>query len=182
MNPRADRRCLSMRLWSRFPTLRGLPSKCGLAAIPGRSRARLSPLGWSPLGCLLALLPLFQLAGCSSAPAANEAVNAGQFQDVVVPAGLRLVDEAHESHSLQAASWRMGHFLYSGAVRSDDAANYVRQRMPQHNWELVADEVVDPVTTRLRFVRGLYSAEYRFIRQDGRIQMVVDYKTDYTPR
>ena len=139
-------------------------------------------MGRSSLGCLMAMLPLLQLAGCSSAPTANEAVNAGQFQDVVVPTGLRLVDEAHESHSVQAANWRLGHFLYTGSARAEDAANYVRQRMPQHGWELVADEVVDPVTTRLRFVRGLYSAEYRFIRQDGRIQMVVDYKTDYTPR
>lgn len=138
--------------------------------------------GWSPLVCALAMLPLLQLVACASAPAANEAVNAGQFQDVVVPMGLRLVDDAHESYSLQAASWRDGHFLYAGAVRVDDAVSYVRQRMPQHNWALVAEEVVDPVTTRLRFVRGLYSAEYRFIRQDGRIQMVVDYKTDYTPR
>lgn len=131
---------------------------------------------------VVALLPLIPLGGCSSAPTSNESVQANQFQDVVVPAGLRLVDDAHESHSAQAASWRMGHFLYTGSVRSEEAVNYVRQRMPQHNWELVADEVVDTNTTRLRFVRGLYSAQYQFIRQDGRTQMVVDYQTDYTPR
>lgn len=187
MNPSADRRGFSMRLWSRFPTLRGLPRNCGFAADFSRSRARQSQLGRARLGrawlgCWLAVLPLLPLAACGAAPAANETVNAGQFQDVVVPTGLRLVDDAHESHSVQAASWRLGHFLYTGAVRVEDAANYVRQRMPQHNWELVADEVVDPVTTRLCFVRGLYSAEYRFVRHDGRIQMVVDYKTDYTPR
>lgn len=112
----------------------------------------------------------------------NDGVSASQFKDVVVPAGLRLLDGAHESHSIEAASWRLGHFVYSGSVPDEEAASYVRQRMPQHNWELVVDERVDENTTKLRFLRGHYAAEYRFIRQDGRTQMVVDYQTDYARR
>jgi len=115
-------------------------------------------------------------------PRENDGVSSSQWKDVVVPTGLRLLDDAHESHSVEAASWRLGHFVYSGTVSREEAASYVRQRMPQHNWELVADERVDENTTRLRFLRGHYAAEYRFIRQDGRTQMVVDYQTDYSRR
>lgn len=121
------------------------------------------------------------LSGCASAPR-DEVVAATQFQDIVVPDGLRLIDDAHESASVEAASYRQGHFVYSGSTRREEAANYVRQRMPQHNWVLVADEAVDANTNRLRFVRGHYSAEYKFIRMDGRMQMVVDYQTDYSSR
>ena len=125
---------------------------------------------------------LLVFGGCESEPQPRETVTATQFQDVVVPAGLRLIDDSHQSHSVEAAGWRMGHFIYAGPLQRDEAISYVRQRMPQHSWELVADEVVDETTTRLRFVRGHYSAEYKFVRMDGRVQMVVDFQTDYTPR
>ena len=123
------------------------------------------------------------LGSCSSTqPREDDGVSASQFKDVVVPAGFRLLDDAHESHSIEAASWRLAHYVYTGTVPGEEATSYVRQRMPQHNWELVADEKVDENTTRLRFLRGHYAAEYRFIRQDGRTQMVVDYQTDYSRR
>lgn len=125
----------------------------------------------------------FGFAACAAEqPRESDGVTASQFKDVVVPAGLRLLDDTHQSHSVAAASWRLGHFVYAGATPRDDAANYVRQRMPQHNWEKIVDETIDENTTRLRFVRGHYAAEYRFIRQDGRTQMVVDYQTDYSRR
>jgi len=136
---------------------------------------------------VVALVALVAVAGlfgscATEQPRESDGVSASQFKDVVVPAGLRLLDGAHESHSIEASGWREGHFLYTGTVPGEEAANYVRQRMPQHNWELVVDERVDENTTRLRFLRGHYAAEYRFIRQDGRTQMVVDYQTDYARR
>ncbi|MFO1076540.1 MAG: hypothetical protein U1E73_02305 [Planctomycetota bacterium] len=109
-------------------------------------------------------------------------MNSIQFQDVVVPEGLRMVDDAHQSHSVEQASWRFGRFVYLGAVRPADAASYVRQRMPLHNWELVTDEAKDATTTRLQYRRGYYCAEYSFTLSEGRTQLVVDYTTDYTRR
>jgi len=103
-----------------------------------------------------------------------------QFQDVVVPAGLRLIDGQRQSHSVEAASYRHAHYLYSGTVRPEEAIGYVRLRMPQHKWQLAAEEEVDENTVRLRFVRGQYSADYSFTYTGGVLQMVVDYKTDYS--
>jgi hypothetical protein len=97
---------------------------------------------------------------------------------------MQLLEDAHQSHSVEAASWRQGRFVYGGLVAPADAASYVRERMPLHNWELVKDETTEtqPITTTLRFVRGDYVAEYAFTRVEGRTQLVVDYDTNYTRR
>jgi hypothetical protein len=125
---------------------------------------------------------LLALAACGAAdPARAHGVSAVQFQDVVVPSGLRLVDDAHRSHSRQEVDWRMGHFEYVGQVDIVPAANYVRERMPQHSWSKVRDEVTD-TETKLRFERGNYAADYSFTRSEGATVMVVDYRTDYTRR
>jgi len=134
--------------------------------------------------CALAFTGLMLLAnGCETGSArAGYGVNATQFQDMVVPAGLRLRDRIHESYSRQEAGWRMGHFVYVGSTGIDEAMGYVRQRMPQHSWTMVDDEQTADQVARLRFERGIYSAEYTFQRQDGSTQMVVVYSTDYSRR
>lgn len=132
--------------------------------------------------CLAGLAVLALAGGCAGGPESRESVSSTQFQDVVVPSGMRLIDDVHQSYSTVAASWRLGHFVYSGLLRSDEAASYVRQRMPQHNWQLAAEEAVDANTVKLRFVRAQYVAEYKFIHLEGRLQMVVDYSTDYPSR
>lgn len=120
------------------------------------------------------------LAACESTPVQQDGVSSMQFQDVVVPDGMRILDTEHQSHSRQDSSLRQGHFVYLGSSPVADAANYVRARMPQHNWKMVADEVAADGTVRLGFVRGIYEAAYQFERRDGRTQMIVDYKTDYS--
>lgn len=117
-------------------------------------------------------------------PRGQDGVTSVQFRDMVVPDGLLLIDDSHQSHSQEAASWRQGRFVYSGTVKPVEAAGYVRERMPLHNWSLIKDETSngEPVTTTLRYERGYYSAEYKFSRIDGRTQLVVEYDTDYTRR
>lgn len=172
MNPRAERRQLPTRLWSLFEKSNESPIRCGSGAFLGKTLAL----------AILAFAPCSLLSGCASEPQPDETVTASQFKDVVVPAGLRLVDDAHQSHSVEASSWRLGHFVYAGTMRRDDAVSYVRQRMPQHNWVLAGEEAIDENTTRLLFTRGHYAAEYKFHRLEGRLRMVVDYRTDYTTR
>ncbi|MBX3462633.1 MAG: hypothetical protein KF830_05650 [Planctomycetes bacterium] len=130
------------------------------------------------MALLLALLGACQ----SEANQANHGVAATQFQDMVVPAGLRLRDSANESYSRQEASWRLGHFVYEGTGSVEAAVNYVRQRMPQHNWSKVRDEVAEGEVSHLGFERGIYSADYTFQRRDGITRMTVDYRTDYSRR
>lgn len=122
------------------------------------------------------------LSACQSGPIGPESVDSRQFQDVVVPAGFRLLDRAHESFSREEATWRQGHFVYSGSSRVDDAAAYVQLRMPQHNWAMVEEQALEDAGKRLRFERGIYSADYTFHRADGQTRMVVDYATDYSRR
>ncbi len=131
----------------------------------------------------LALCAAAALPSCSSW---NEAEDTGvaaiQFQDMVVPEGFRLIDDAHQSHSRQEGDWRLGHFLYTGHPTIADAVAYVRQRMPQHNWQLELDDVKDAAQAKLRFARGRYVVDYAFLRQEGTTQMIVDYQTDYSRR
>jgi hypothetical protein len=108
----------------------------------------------------------------------DHGVNAIQFQDVAVPADMRLHDSYHESHSREEAGWRYGHFLYTGQPRLEEACEHVLQRMPQHAWTLVSDTSPAENTRKLKFARGRYTAEYIVSRQDGVTQMVVDYRTE----
>jgi hypothetical protein len=118
------------------------------------------------------------LTSCKSA--ANQSSGAGvsaiQFQDVVVPSGMTLQDNYHESWSLEEAGYRSGHFVYRGASRIEDASAYVLDRMPQHAWSLTADETKEKSRV-LRFSRGVYEAEYSLQRVEGITQMVVEYRT-----
>ena len=117
---------------------------------------------------------------CQMGPGGAPGVDSRQFQDVVVPSGFRLKDRRHESFSREEASWRHGHFVYAGSDQVADAAAYVQHNMPRHSWELVSSQDIDDSSKRLRFERGIYSADYVFSRRDGVTQMVVDYTTDYS--
>lgn len=146
---------------------------------PAAPMFRLRGLG-AALVCLV--LP-FSTAACRATEGGGEdGVSAVQFQDVVVPSGLRLIDGSHESASREVAGWRQGRFVYQGDTRIEDAIAYVRQRMPQHNWEVTGSVNLEPPGCRLQFARGIYSAEYTFERREGVTQMVVDYRTDYSRR
>lgn len=135
------------------------------------------------LACLGFVL-FVAIAACSSAPEEAPASGGGlgvtaiQFQDVVVPDGLRMNERFNESHSIEEAGYRHGRFQYSGQTRVEDACAHLLQRMPQHAWTLASDEQVDKATRKLRFVRGRYTADYTLVRTDGITTMVVEYRTD----
>jgi hypothetical protein len=122
------------------------------------------------------------VAGCMTEPAAADGVSAVQFQDVVVPTGLRLVDAAHRSYAREEAGWRHARYEYIGSADVLAAADYVRERMPQHSWSKVQDAMAGDTELRLRFERGIYRADYTFTRSEGATVMIVDYTTDYTRR
>ena len=132
-------------------------------------------------GCLL-------LFGACESPEGAHAygVTAAQFQDVVVPSGFKLRDAGHESYSREEAGWRQAHLVYQGTAKIEEAMGYVRQRMPQHSWTALPEEAAKEASNesgvRLRFERGVYSANYTFVQREGSTQMVVDYTTDYARR
>ncbi len=159
------------------------------ACVPGvRASSRRERGGerWMPrfsswLAPVLVATALF--AACQSPdPAQDHGVSAAQFQDVVVPSGMTLRDDAHESHSRDDAGHRQAHYVYTGPPSVQDAVAYVRQRMPQHSWTIVSEENSEDTGVRLRFERGIYRADYSFTRSEGATVMVVDYSTDYSRR
>jgi len=133
------------------------------------------------LTALLALLCLLPTA-CQMGPDGTSGVDSRQFSDVVVPDGFRIRDRVHESFSREEATWRHGRFVYVGDPFVEEASAYVRGQMPRHSWKLVSQESIDDDGMRLRFERGIYSADYLFSRRDGTTRMVVDYATDYSRR
>lgn len=124
---------------------------------------------------------LFGFGACAVEPDETSTVQAVQFQDVVVPDGLRIREGQHQSYSREEAGWRHARFEYAGQVEVTTAADYVRERMPQHGWSKAQDDAAE-AATKIRFERGIYRAEYTFSRSDGATVMVVDYTTDYTRR
>ncbi len=139
--------------------------------------SRLFP-AWLPV----VFIGLLHVAGCASKQQREGyGVSATQFQDMVVPDGFRLRDDAHESYAREEGGWRHGHFVYSSNGDLEPALNYVRQNMPRHRWQIMKDDVVEGAV-HLRFERGAYSADYTFIRREGATQMVVEYSTDYSRR
>jgi hypothetical protein len=125
------------------------------------------------------LVALFALAlvCCRSQDRSEYGVASEQFPDMVVPEHFRIQDEHHQSYSTEEAGWRHGHFVYTGPAHVDEACAYLLQRMPQHQWTLEADNKPDETTRTLRFSRGRYVTDYVVSRQEGRTQMVVDYRT-----
>lgn len=136
-------------------------------------------------GTFSALLAL-GLGACSTVdtdnPSGDLGISAVQFQDVAIPAGMKLVERFHESHSREAAGWRYGHFEYVGQTTLPEACNYLLERMPQHRWQPTADEAVEASTRRLQFKRGAYVVDYRFERIDGETHLVIDYDTKVEAR
>jgi hypothetical protein len=136
-------------------------------------------------GCAVGIA-IAMFAACKSTnenPDTGTGVSAIQFQDIVVPSGLTLQERLHESHSVEEGSWRHGHFEYLGSTKLEEASAHVLQRMPQHSWSLVTDEKPDQVSRKLKFVRGRYVATYTIRMEDtGFTRMVIDYRTEVTPR
>lgn len=139
------------------------------------SRARTSR--WRGATALLVVA----LAACAT-DSASDGVTAVQFQDVVVPTGMRLKDDGHASYSTEAATYRKGRFEYVGPTDLEAAASYVRERMPQHSWTKLQDGPVAEAALRLQFERGIYRADYTFTRSEGVTVMVVDYTTNFTSK
>lgn len=135
------------------------------------------------VSCVALVVCAVALSSCASPdPATAYGVSAVQFQDVVVPAGMTLRDSAHESHSRVEAAWRKAHFIYTGQPSVQAAVAYVRERMPQHNWTMVTEEQMEEGGVKIRFERGVYSAEYVLSRTEGATLMVVDYDTQFQHR
>ena len=117
---------------------------------------------------------------CQMSPNEPPGVDSKQFHDYVVPSGFRLKDRKHESYAREVASWRHGHYVYSGSSKVAAAASYVEANMGRHSWRLVTNEEVDEKSKRLQFERGIYTTDY-LIQRDGNVtRITVDYKTDYT--
>ena len=117
---------------------------------------------------------------CQMSPNEPPGVDSKQFQDYVVPSGFRLKDRKHESYAREVASWRHGHYVYSGSSKVAAAASYVEANMGRHSWRLVTNEEVDEKSKRLQFERGIYTTDYLFQRDGNVTRITVDYKTDYT--
>jgi hypothetical protein len=130
----------------------------------------------------LVSLTLFGLAGCQTADANHNGdlgVSSVQFQDIAIPAGLKLVERFHESHSREVAGWRFGHYEYVGQTTMPEACAHVLERMPQHDWKVVVDDASQANARHLQFKRGAYVVDYRLDRIDGQTQLVVEYDTQF---
>lgn len=133
------------------------------------------PFATAAITALLAFLP--SCKATPTEPGSDRGVAAIQFQDVVVPTGMKLHEGNHESHSREESGWRYGHFVYTGLARLEDASTYVLERMPQHAWSLAADSSPDKYTRKLTFTRGRYVADYTIQRLEGLTHMIVEYRT-----
>lgn len=112
-------------------------------------------------------------------------VSAAQFQDLAVPAGFRIVDRHHESHSLSLGRYRFGVYRYLGSASVDSSVSYVEDRMRQQRWSLIERDGQGTDAQRLIFEtqsEGVeYRMEYRVRRQESRTLIDVDVRTNAPP-
>lgn len=64
-----------------------------------------------------------------------------QLADIPVPDGMKLRDSLNESHSYEVGTFRVADLQYFGNVPLTEVASYLRDRMPQHGWRLVSDNL-----------------------------------------
>jgi len=122
---------------------------------------------------------LLLLATACQAPIENRGVTAVQFEDAYIPAGMQLRSDTHQSHSVEVreASYRQGHFEYTGNDPVDEVCEDLLRRMPKNGWRLVEDSGATN-NRLLRFERQPYVTEYRVSRDQSTTRMVVDYRTE----
>lgn len=133
----------------------------------------------SAMTSLGAVLLIFLTASCASHSAAGEGlgVSTVQFQDVPVPAGLKLRTGGATSHSFAAGDWRFGNFEYVGLTPADEAVRYMQDRMGYHGWKMSESER-GKTSSLLRFDRRPYSMKCRIWREDGLTHMSVAVRTE----
>ena len=107
----------------------------------------------------------------------NLGVSAVQFPDVPAPHGMGLREHEHMSHSLQVGEYRYGEFEYAGPLTVREVSAYMRERMPQHSWEMVADDAPSPDVQVMKFRRGKYVAECTVSRDKALTRMRVKVQT-----
>lgn len=108
-------------------------------------------------------------------------ISAAQFQDLPIPAGFRIIDRHHESHSLALGRYRFGVYRYLGSAPVDASVGYVLDRMPQHAWALSERDGQGTDAQRLLFERDDHRVEYRIHRQESRTLIDVDVRTHARP-
>ena len=121
---------------------------------------------------------LFSLLAACVSTVQDLGVEAIQPKDVVVPNGLRLRTEQVQSHSRQAGDWRFADLYYTGQTKVAPACAHLLDRMPQHRWQLVADQEPAPGERNLSFVRGRYTAAYQLKRVEGVTRMTIEIRTE----
>lgn len=62
-----------------------------------------------------------------------------QFDDLPAPEGFILRSKAMESYSYQCGSFRCGRLIYDGTADPAKVASYLRERLPLHGWEILAE-------------------------------------------
>ena len=92
-----------------------------------------------------ALLVLPFLAACQLEQSVNPVVAPAnsaveQFEDLPVPRNMRLVTSANQSRSLERGKYRTAQLDYVGSSRLSTLEGFLRERLPEHGWQLVQEE------------------------------------------
>ena len=81
-----------------------------------------------------------------------------QPPDIPVPRGMVLSTHLHESNSVERGEYRHADLVYRGPNAPMAIGAYLKDRMPQHAYELVSQEKTDDQTEEFVFRRGQYVA------------------------
>lgn len=135
--------------------------------------------------CAVIVVLASVFAACQGATATLVApedygTSAIQFDDVPIPAGLRLATSPASSHSHAVGTFRHGDFEYSGHVPIERVVEYMRNRMAVHAWELVGFETTETATD-LTFTRRPYEVVCRVFEESALTKMRVSIRTAVGP-
>ena len=126
--------------------------------------------------CIAVFAALAVLASCQSY--SDFGVHSVQPRDIPVPLGMQLDTHLHRSDSVEVGEYRYANLVYRGSMPTMQIGDYLRNRMPQHSYELTSQERTDEDTEQYTFQRGPYIAICTVRRIDGRSELAIRLRTN----
>ena len=105
-------------------------------------------------------------------------VHSVQPTEIHVPRGMTLDTHLHRSNSVEVGEYRYANLVYRGRTPTITIASYLKDRMPQHSYQLISQERTDDHTEQFVFERGPYTATCTVRSLDRQSELDIRLRTN----
>ena len=105
-------------------------------------------------------------------------VHAVQPSDIHVPRGMVLDTHLHRSNSVEVGEYRHANLVYRGSTPTMEIGAYLKNRLPQHSYQLKSQERTDDSTEQFVFERGPYVVTCTVRRLERQSELDIKLRTN----